>query len=230
MTAGSTAPVIGDVSRGVVTGASRHLVRSILLGIGRVSIRLRVEGLEHIPESGPLLVAANHVHNLDPLLLGAAFPRTLYFMAKKELFEVPVVGPLIAKFGGFPVDRGAADRSAIRRAEAVLAQGQALAMFPEGTRSPSGILQDGQPGAGLILVRSGAPLLPVAIVGTAGLPGNGSRTAAGHRNEREVIVRFGRPIELAPEPGERISSRDATARIMKEIAALLPDAYQPAER
>lgn len=212
-------------------GTPRSVVRSVLLGLGRAGVGLRIEGLDNIPPTGPLLLAANHVHNLDPILLAAAFPRELHFMAKKELFAVPVVGPMIAGCGGFPVDRGAADRGAIRQAEAVLAQGQALAMFPEGTRSPSGVLRDAQPGAGLILLRSGAPLLPAAIIGTAGLPGNGAKTTTTTTTtpggKRNVIVRFGRPVVIVPEPGARMSSREAAGRIMEEIALLLPDAYLP---
>ncbi len=223
-----TPPDEDNVSRRVLRGTARRVVRSILLGLGRAGVGLRIEGLDNIPPTGPLLLAANHVHNLDPILLAAAFPRELHFMAKKELFAVPVVGPIIAGCGGFPVDRGAADRGAIRQAEAVLAQGQALAMFPEGTRSPSGVLRDAQPGAGLILLRSGAPLLPAAIIGTAGLPGNGAKTTkTTPGGKRNVIVRFGRPVVIAPEPGARMSSREAAGRIMEEIALLLPDAYLP---
>lgn len=223
-TAGSAAPPEPDVSRGKLRGRSRSAVRAALLGMLRPGIGLRIEGLENIPAEGPLLVAANHVHNADPVLLAAAFPRELHFMAKKELFETPVVGPLVNWCGGFPVDRGAADRAAIRQAEAVLAQGKALAMFPEGTRSPSGVLQEAQPGAGLILLRSGAPLLPVGIIGTSGLPGNGAKGGTAREpGPRRVTVRFGQPVTIAPAPGERLSSRDAAARIMKEIAALLPE-------
>ena len=214
----------------VMEGAPRDALRSAIIGLARLSIRLRIEGTENIPAEGPILVAANHVHNLDPLLLAAASPRTLYFMAKRELFEIPLLGALISRLGGFPVDRGSADRSAIRYAEAVLAQGEALAMFPEGTRSPSGILQEGHAGAGLILQRSAAPLLPVGIIGTAGLPGNGSKKSqVAPEAGNMVIIRFGRPVRIEPEPGERLTSRQVTARIMDEIAALLPDSYRPPE-
>ncbi|MGI9253664.1 MAG: lysophospholipid acyltransferase family protein, partial [Thermomicrobiales bacterium] len=85
----------------MLRGAGRNIVRSLILGAGKVAFRLRVEGAENIPVSGPLLVASNHVHNLDPVILAAAFPRELHFMAKKELFETPVLGRVIAWLGGF---------------------------------------------------------------------------------------------------------------------------------
>ncbi|MGI9254423.1 MAG: lysophospholipid acyltransferase family protein, partial [Thermomicrobiales bacterium] len=115
----------------------------------------------------------------------------------------------------------------IRFAEAVLAQGKALGMFPEGTRSPSGILQPPQAGAGLILMRSDAPLLPAAIIGTAGLPGNGSKRGSALVNgQRDVIVRFGTPVMIRPETGQRLSSREAAVLIMDEVAKLLPEDYR----
>lgn len=205
-----------DPTRGTLRGGPRTVVRAGLIGLAKPLVRLRIEGLEHVPAEGAVLVAANHLHNADPILLATAFPRVLYFMAKRELFGNALLGGIIHWAGAFPVDRGKADRSAIRHAEALLSAGQAVAMFPEGTRSRSGGLGPGQPGAGLILLRSGAPLLPAAIVGTERLPGGPG-----------VTVRFGAPRMILPVEGSgRLSSQEATDRIMSAIAELLPASYR----
>lgn len=221
-------PVPADVSDGVLRGTAHEGVRRALLGAIGLPVSLRVIDAANVPLSGPLLVVANHQHNADPVLLAAACPRPLFFMAKKELFATPGLGWLLERLGAFPVDRGASDRHAIRYAEAVLAQGHALAMFPEGTRSRTGRLGEGLPGAGLILLRSGAPVLPVAIAGSEALPGNGRTTSASGSGWRpEVSVRFGRPFAVSAVDGGRLTSRDATAQMMGAIRDLLPDRYHP---
>ncbi len=205
-----------DLTNGTLRGRPRTVVRAGLIGLAKPLVRLRIEGLENVPASGPVLVAANHLHNADPILLAMAFPRVLYFMAKRELFGNAAFGGLIRWAGAFPVDRGKADRAAIRYAETLLAEGHAVAMFPEGTRSRTGRLGPGQPGAGLILLRSGAPLLPAAITGTDKLPGGPGAT-----------IRFGAPRVILPDAGtSRLSSQDATERIMAAIAELLPGSYR----
>ena len=142
-----------DLNRGTLRGRPRRLIRAALLAILKL-LPLRIEGLERVPAAGSLLVVANHLHNVDPLLLEIAFPRPLHFMAKKELFEIPVVRWVARRAGAFPVDRRKADRAALRRAEAALRQGIAVGIFPEGTRSETRALRSALPGAGLLALRS----------------------------------------------------------------------------
>lgn len=217
-----------DVVRGTLHGRARSAVRVVLLALARLLLGLRIEGLEHVPRQGAALVAANHLHNADPILIAAAYPRLLLFMAKKELFANRLLSRLLWFAGAFPVDRGKADRGAIRYAETALAQGEPVAMFPEGTRSMTGQLGSGQPGAGLLALRGAVPVLPVAITGTEVLPGNGKKGRRGPRGRPRVTIRFGAPIDVASRPGEpRISSQQATDRIMVAISALLPPEHRP---
>ena len=222
-----------DLSRRTLRGLPFRLVRAALLAVLVPLLHLKIEGLENVPPSGPIIVIGNHLHNADPVLLSVAFPRPLHFMAKKEAFSVPLIGSIIRRVGAFPVNRGNADRGAIRRAEATLSQGIALGIFPEGTRSVTRSLQPAHPGAALIALRSGAPVLPCGITGSERLPFNGSK---GGRRQSPVApstatdgvrIRFGVPFVVPREPdGGRLSTEEATQLMMAEVARLLPVHYR----
>ncbi len=131
--------------------------------------RYEINGLEHVPGQGPLIIAANHVSLWDPIVVGCAVPRQIIYMAKEELFKVPVLGWIVNRLGAFPVKRGQGDIGAIRKSLAVLKEGHVLGIFPEGTRSKSGDIQEALAGIALIMEKSKAPILPVKIFGTQGL-------------------------------------------------------------
>ena len=135
------------------------LVFPLFRGLFRGSTR----GLQHVPKQGALVVVSNHGSHLDPPLLGHALGRPVAFMAKAELFAVPLLGAVIRACGAYPVRRGASDREAIRTATARLMEGWATGVFLDGTRQPDGRVNAPQPGAALLAARSGAPLLPVAL-------------------------------------------------------------------
>jgi len=124
---------------------------------------LRVYGAERMPASGGLVVAANHFSWLDPPALGAASPRTLYFMAKVEAHRVPGLGQLIRSFGGFSVRRGESDRDAVRTMRQIVRDGHALGLFVEGTRQRSGEPGRVQPGAAMVAINEEVPVIPVAL-------------------------------------------------------------------
>lgn len=179
----------------------------------------RVIGLDNIPRRGPVIVLANHMNFIDPPILGALLRRKVIFMAKTELFRKPLLGWVVKHYDAFPVKRGEPDHRALRQALKVLADGGALGMFPEGTRSKTGILQRGHTGAALIALRSGAPIVPVAITGTNGVlrwPNILLRPA--------VTVNIGPAFSLsAPAPrGNRESLVEATDDMMRRLAILLP--------
>jgi len=189
--------------------------------------RVEVVGKENMPRRGPVIVASNHVNNADPPILGATMPRRLAFMAKQEMFQWPVLG-LAARLGGcFPVRRSEADRGALRKATAVLRRGEALAMFPEGTRSEDAKLHKAHPGTALLALRSEAPVLPVAISGTEKVVLIRLPLDLIRMRRPRVRVVIGAPFFLPPV--ERITADEVercTSIIMGRIAALLPPSYR----
>ena len=180
-----------------------------------------VAGKENIPRKGALIFTCNHFSVGDPPLLIGIFPRRIVWMAKQELFDAPVFGKLYNMGGFIPVRRFEGDLRAIRRSQDVLRRGHVLGMFPEGTRS-GGKLGPGEPGTALIALRSGAPVLPVAIWGTehVKLPRDLFRRTKAH-------VRFGESYRL-PNPGRitREAIAAGTDEIMHRIAELLPAEYR----
>jgi 1-acyl-sn-glycerol-3-phosphate acyltransferase len=193
--------------------------------IGRIVFRLRVEGRQYEPRTGPLIVAGNHASLLDPPLVGACLRRQSAYMAKEELFSVPILGPWLRSIGSFPVRRGSPDRKAIRRSLAVLERGGVLVIFPEGTRSLDGRLRDPEPGAAMIALRTGVPVLPAAVINSHRiLPKN----ARWPRFE-QVTVRFG-PLLDTPKIEGRLDHATMEhwgRRIMAEIERMLPEDQRP---
>ena len=141
-------------------------LRAILLPFFLVYFRMQRIGREHLPRSGPLLLASNHRSFLDPFVIGTLVRRPVYYMAKRELFEKRVQAWLLNALGAFPVDRGAGDREAIATARAILARGDCVVLFPEGTRVRPGPLGDPRRGVGRLALQTGAPVAPVAVMGT----------------------------------------------------------------
>lgn len=198
--------------------AIRLLARPIVALI----CRLRIEGLANIPTSGPVILAMNHIHWTDIPLASIRVPRVTHYMSKIENFRVPILGQILRWCGTFPVRRGEGDREALRIAERLLRDGQIIVIFPEGHRSGTGVLLRAHPGAAYIALRTGAPIVPVAITGTQRLFKSFRLGPWAPR----VAIRYGRPFHLT-DPGAssrrgRDSLAQATDQIMREIAALLP--------
>ncbi|MGC8498828.1 MAG: lysophospholipid acyltransferase family protein [Acidimicrobiales bacterium] len=143
-----------------------RLAAGLLSGLGRVVLRPQVTGASNIPATGPVLVAPVHRSNLDFMLTLFLSPRKVFFMAKAELFGVPVLGTVLRHLGAFPVNRAAADRESLRLAEEVLRRGHALVMFPEGTRRDGPRIGEILDGAMFVASRTGARVVPVGIAGS----------------------------------------------------------------
>lgn len=184
--------------------------------------RWHVCGARRMPASGPLIVVSNHLNLADPPLLAASLPRRIHFMAKQELFDVPVGGFFVGLFGAFPVRRFEADLKALRTAQRLLEAGEVVGMFPEGHRSEAASMIRAHPGTALLALRSGAPVLPVAITGTEGV-----RSWRILLLRPRITVAVGEPFVLLREgrvTSERVA--EATDEIMRRIASLLPISYQ----
>jgi 1-acyl-sn-glycerol-3-phosphate acyltransferase len=194
------------------------VLKPIAAALMRLFFRLESRGREHVPLTGPLLLVSNHVSLLDPPLVGASAPRPLYFLAKEELFRVPLLGRLIHGVNARPVKRDGTDTRALKMALRLLGEGHAILIFPEGTRGRGGRLGEGKAGAGMLAVMSGAPVVPVHVSGSdrALPPGRALPRPA------KVRVVFGPPLHFKPGTGEarKESYREASAEMMRAIAQL----------
>jgi 1-acyl-sn-glycerol-3-phosphate acyltransferase len=203
-----------------------HPGAAIIGFVSRILWGATIEGMEHLPRTGPFILVCNHTSNLDPLMMGWAsgnqIGRVVHFMAKIEMRSWPVIGWLATQAGVYFVRRGERDRAAQQFSLDALAAGNPIAIFPEGTRSRTGHLREGKPGAALIAMRSGAPIVPAGISGTHRIFPDGARLPRASR----VRIRFGEPFTLPHQPTGRLDRQalaDGTERIMGAIEELLPE-------
>ena len=163
-------------------------LRAILVPFFLLYFRLQRIGREHLPRTGPLLLASNHRSFLDPFVIGTLVRRPVYYMAKRELFEKRWQAWILNALGAFPVDRGAGDRDAMSTARAILERGDCVVVFPEGTRVRPGPLGSPRRGIGRLALETGAPVAPVAVIGS-------DAVRRGWRiRPRKVRIRVGRPL------------------------------------
>jgi glycerol-3-phosphate dehydrogenase (NAD(P)+) len=188
---GAPADLDGFREHSLTRGVNPYLywtLRAILVPFFLVYFRMQRVGREHLPRSGPLLLASNHRSFLDPFVIGTLVRRPVYYMAKRELFEKRLQAWLLNGLGAFPVDRGAGDSDAIDTARAILARGDCVVVFPEGTRVRSGPLGEPRRGVGRLALQTGAPVAPVAVMGSEDVR-RGWRI-----RPRKVRIRVGRPL------------------------------------
>lgn len=187
-------------------------VRIVLLPSFLVYLRLGRIGREHLPRSGPLLLAANHRSFLDPFVIGALTRRPVYYVAKRELFRRPWQAGLLCALGAFPIDRGHGDEDAIATAREILGRGDCVVIFPEGTRVRRGPLGAPRRGVGRLALETGAPVVPIAVLGT-------EEVRRGWRvRPRRVSLRCGAPLRFAtaPNPSPALAAA-ATERIWARV-------------
>ena len=199
-------------------------LKPIAVFLMRAWFGLRVRGAEHVPARGPALIVSNHQSILDPPVIGGAARRQIYFLAKAELFRIPMFGSLIRALHARPVRREGSDPGALRTAAQLLGEGKALLVFPEGTRSLNGRLGEGKPGVGMLAVTSGAPVVPAHVSGTLeALP----KGRAWPRRS-QVSVSFGPALHFKPRngAGRKERYREAAIEMMRGIAELKEQQHQ----
>ncbi|WP_150271025.1 lysophospholipid acyltransferase family protein [Paenibacillus tepidiphilus] len=175
------------------------ICRGLLRMIYAVVFPLHIVGKDNVPQEGGVLLCANHISNLDPMTVGIKLDRQVKYMAKAELFKVPVLGWLVRQLGAFPVKRGGVSKESIKTALTTLRGGHVMGIFPEGTRnSDTGIAKKG---AASFALRSGAAVVPAAIVGT-------------YKPFRRMTVIYGAPVDLSAFEGAGSESFEAVTDVI----------------
>ncbi len=182
------------------------IARVVFDWLTRYVLRVEIYGRENIPAQGGAIVAPNHASNWDPVIVGSALPRMVYFMAKQELFKNYFMNKLCRALGAFPLHRGKVDKVAMRTAFEILKRGDLLGIFPEGTRVPGKELGKFHGGMASLALRLGMPIIPVAVIGT----GEGDDAA-------KKIVAMGKPVAVEKDKPTPENVEKVNKKIKKEI-------------
>ena len=195
----------------------------VVHGLARAWFRLRVVGIENVPRAGPVILASNHVSFADPPLVGCALPRGIHFLARKSLFDIPLLGWIIRKLNAVPVDRDGGGGTGLKAILDRLSAGEGILLFPEGTRSPDGKVKPARAGIGLTVIKSNAPVVPVCVVGAFEAWG---RHHAWPRPGRVVVI-YGSPMDFAALREEACGcGKERLKTIYQEVADTLMAAIE----
>ena len=200
-----------------------HIVHLIIKLLFILLTRRKVKSRENIPKRGPVVFVSNHIELVDSPLLWVSLGRRVYFMAKEDLFHSSMVAYFMTSLGAFPIRKGRQDRKALLRAKQILADGQALIIYPEGMRSQSRKIKLAFHGAALIASHSGAPVIPVGITGTEKVRGIGWIW-----RRPQITMNIGEAFTLPPITGRPTKTKlsKLTDVIMEHIAEMLPAEYR----
>ncbi len=206
---------------------ARRAFRTFLRGLVKVvtffTMRTTIRGMENFPRHGPALIVINHLGDADAVLLGASIPTTIDGMGKIELNDEQIVGPIFRAYGVIWVHRGRPDRRALRAALDALAEGRMLGLAPEGRQSLIGGLEEGNEGAAFLAMKSGAPVVPIAMTGTE------NENIFGHLKKWKrapVTLTVGKPFHLQEQADRQKMLQEGTRQIMQSLANLLPESYR----
>ncbi|NBV82294.1 MAG: 1-acyl-sn-glycerol-3-phosphate acyltransferase [Actinobacteria bacterium] len=211
------------VGQSFVTKVAYVLVRDLLLVLCKLYFRVTVSGREHLPKSGPYIIAPVHRSNIDTPLSAFVTRRRVRFMGKDSLWKQKQVGAFLSLLGGFPVTRGAADLEALKRCVAVLDAGEPLVMFPEGTRQSGATLHPLFEGPAYVALKRGVPIVPVGIGGTERVMRKGSKMIWPHK----CHVTVGSPIAVEHGGNGRVD-RERMTQITAELANRLQTVFDDA--
>jgi 1-acyl-sn-glycerol-3-phosphate acyltransferase len=195
---------------------------ALIGGLAKILFRPSVVGADNIPLSGPVLIAPIHRSNVDFAFSLFISPRKVFFMAKEGIFHPAIFGALLTRLGAFPVDRTSADRESLRLSEEVLKRGQALVLFPEGTRKEGSVVEPLHDGAAFIAARTGAKIVPVGIAGSERAMPVGAKLP--RLTKIQIVV--GTPIEPPVSEGRvsRSQINEKTEELRRELEAVYADA------
>lgn len=195
------------------------IFKSLFAFIIKIFGRYQVYGRQNLPNTGPLIIVSNHISNWDPLMVGVAIPRKVSFIAKEELFRIPVVGFLMKAWGMIPVKRGRVDREALSKPLELLKDEKVIGIFIEGKRNlknPAVMLKP-QPGVAMLALRSKAPVVPVAMINTNRIL----------RSFKRVKVYIGKPIGFASRPElEGLEKKEQYSAIGNELTEIIQEMYR----
>lgn len=195
--------------------------------LARVYFRLGTRGAENVPPLGPVILASNHVSFLDPPLIGAFLPRKVHFLARKTLFDSPLLGWLIRQLQAVPVDRDGGGGAGLKAILDRLGGGAGILLFPEGTRSADGEVKGARAGIGMTVIKSSAPVIPVRIFGAFEAWGRHQKFPRPHR----IRIVFGQPLHFEKLRAEAETCDKARLKeIYQEIADQLMDAIRRLKR
>ncbi|MGI6706858.1 MAG: lysophospholipid acyltransferase family protein [Clostridia bacterium] len=184
-----------------------RFIRCIFRPLVFILFRPTLIGYENLQIQGKCIIICNHISLLDPVIIGCIVPRPIHFMAKKGLFRNRLFGWLLSQLGAFPVKRGTADIAAIKKALKVLKDGELFGIFPEGTRSKTGDMQELEPGVAMIALKSDAPVVPIYIHNR-------------YRCFKKTLVTIGKPIDLSNYKGQKMNN-DVILEVTNHLSSAL---------
>ena len=215
----------GLVGQSLGTRLMYFMVRDLLLVLCKLWFRYSISGREHLPSSGPYIIAPVHRSNIDSPLASFVTRRRARFMGKDSLWKIRSIGKVFTLLGGFPVTRGSADLEALKRCVAVLDAGEPLVMFPEGTRQSGSVLQPLFEGPAYVALKRGVPIVPVGIGGSEKVMCKGSKMIW----PRKCHLTIGTPIVVEQSATSRVD-RARMAAVTAELAVALQAAFDDARR
>jgi 1-acyl-sn-glycerol-3-phosphate acyltransferase len=207
---------------------SYRAIRGLCLALSRLWFRLDVRGREHLPASGPYIVAPVHRSNLDFMLVSTIRPQRMRYMGKASIWKYPTLGKFFSMLGAFPVHRGTADRESLRTCMRIIENGEPVVMFPEGTRQEGPVVHDLFDGPAFVAARTGVPIVPIGIGGSSEAMPVGAKLIKPHK----VVMVIGEPIDPPPGDGtgrvKRRVVRELTERLHGDLQALYDEARRRA--
>ena len=217
----AVSPSVGDAEVDTSFTPIYRLLRALVHGLNRLLFRTKVKGTERVPSEGPVIIAPVHRSGIDFFVASEVTRRKLHYMAKDNLWKRPRLGRFLQSVGAFPVHRGAADREALRRAQRVLDAGEVLVLFPEGERRAGPVVQDLHQGVAFLSARTGAPVIPVGIGGSASVMPKGSKFL----RPRRIHLVVGEPIAAPTRTESDRVPRSRLHTMTEELTVTIQELY-----